>query len=188
MIYKRIGDILISFTIMVIFSIPFFLIGMAVKLTSRGPILHWSKRVGVNNEIFLMPKFRTMYLGTPELPTDQLEKPEIYLTSLGKFLRKTSLDETPQLYSVLIGKMSIVGPRPALFNQIPLINERSKNGIHKLRPGLTGLAQINGRDNLNDGQKVIFDLKYKNQISFLLDLKIMILTFLKIVKAEDVIH
>ena len=135
-----------------------------------------------------MPKFRTMYSGTPEVPTHELETPNRYLTKIGNFLRRTSLDETPQLYSVLIGDMSIVGPRPALFNQNYLIEMRTNKGIHKLKPGLTGLAQINGRDNIDDEKKTFFDLEYKDGMGFLLDLKIIFFTFFKILKAEDVIH
>lgn len=159
-----------------------------VKLTSPGPALYWSERVGRNNCIFKMPKFRTMRTDTPAVATHLLGDPDYWLTPIGKFLRKSSLDELPQLLCILTGDMSIVGPRPALFNQDDLITLRTEKGVHNLPPGLTGWAQINGRDELPIPVKVEFDVWYLENRSFLLDLKIIVMTFVKVVKKEGVTH
>lgn len=159
-----------------------------MKLTSKGPVLYWSDRVGGNNRIFKMPKFRTMRTDTPAVATHLMTDASTYLTTLGDFLRKTSLDELPQLWSVLRGDMSIVGPRPALFNQDDLIGLRTEKGVHVLTPGLTGWAQVNGRDELPIPAKVELDEYYLKHRSFLFDLKIIILTFVKVVKREGVTH
>ena len=166
----------------------FFLIGFLVKLTSKGPILHWSKRMGKNNIIFLMPKIRTMEVGTPQLATDEMQKERNYLTPSGKFLRKTSLDELPQLWSIIKGDMVFVGPRPALFNQNDLINLRTKNKIHLFKPGITGWAQINGRDEISIEKKVDFEVFYIRNKGILLDLKILCLTFISVLLKKNIIH
>ena len=157
-------------------------------LTSKGRVFYWSKRVGLNNKIFNMPKFRTMKIGTPVIATDLIDNPETYLSPVGKFLRSFSLDELPQLFSIIKGDMSFVGPRPALFNQEDLINLRMLHGIDKLVPGLTGWSQINGRDDLSIDKKVAFDIEYLNNKSFFFDLKILCLTFMKIISREGVSH
>ena len=159
-----------------------------MKLTSKGPALHWSDRVGINNTIFKMPKFRTMLIETPPVATHLLENPYKYLTPIGPLLRRFSLDEFPQLWSVLKGDMSFVGPRPALYNQDDLIELRTTKGIHKLVPGITGWAQVNGRDNISIPLKVEYDEYYMNHKSFLLNLKILYMTFLKVIRAEGVKH
>ncbi len=184
---KRLLDLLLSFTALVVFFVPFMIVALLVRLTSKGPIIYWSDRVGKNNKIIKMPKFRTMKVDTPQLAT-HLIKSEDYLTSIGSFLRKSSLDELPQLFSILKGDMTIVGPRPALFNQDDLIELRTKHGIHKLTPGLTGWAQINGRDDLPIPEKVEFDLEYLNKKSVLFDIKIIILTFTKVILRKGVSH
>ena len=161
---------------------------LAVKLTSPGPILYWSDRVGRSNSIFKMPKFRTMRTDTPAVATHLLGNPDQWLTPIGGFLRKSSLDELPQLFSILTGDMSIVGPRPALFNQDDLIALRTEKGVHHLTPGLTGWAQINGRDELPIPIKVEFDEYYLKHRSFLLDMRIIFRTFVKVVKSEGVQH
>lgn len=185
---KRGFDIILGMAASVVFVIPLLLIALAVRLTSRGPALHWSKRIGVNNTEFLMPKFRTMELDAPQVATHLLSEPERYLTPIGGFLRKSSLDELPQLYSILKGDLSFVGPRPALFNQADLIELRTRKRIHELVPGLTGWAQINGRDDLPIPVKVEYDEYYLNHASFLLDLKILASTVLKVVRADGVRH
>lgn len=159
-----------------------------VKITSKGPALYWSKRIGKNNEIFLMPKFRSMKIDTPQLATHLLSNSQDYLTPVGKFIRKTSLDEIPQLYSILKGDMSFVGPRPALYNQDDLIALRTEKGIHKLTPGLTGWAQINGRDEIPIPQKVDLDYEYFTKASVLFDLKILFLTAYKVAFGKDISH
>ena len=165
-----------------------FTIAITIRLTSKGQILYWSDRVGKNNRIFEMPKFRTMHHHTPEIATHLLIDPDKYLTALGRFLRKTSLDELPQLWSVLHGSMAIVGPRPSLVSQNDLIDLRTLAGVHRLTPGITGWAQVHGRDNLSVTQKVKLDIEYMNKISFFTDIKIIGLTILKIVKQDDVTH
>jgi len=168
--------------------IPLLFIALVVKLTSPGPILYWSDRIGKNNVLFKMPKFRTMRTDTPAVATHLLGDPDRWLTPIGKFLRKSSLDELPQLFSILKGNMSIVGPRPALYNQDDLVALRTAKGVHLLTPGLTGWAQINGRDELPIPVKVEFDEYYLHNHSFLLDMRIIFLTFVKVVKREGVTH
>jgi len=185
---KRYFDIVVSFLAILILSLPLLLVAIVVRLTSAGPVLFWSDRVGNKNLIFKMPKFRTMQVGTPIVATDLLSKPSRFLTPVGLFLRKSSLDELPQLWSILIGDMSFVGPRPALFNQDELIALRTHYGIDNLVPGLTGWAQINGRDELPIALKVQYDLEYLKRKSFWFDMKIIVLTFLKAVLREGVSH
>ncbi len=160
----------------------------AVRLTSPGPALYWSERVGKNNRLFSMPKFRTMRIDTPQVATHLLQQPKRYLTPIGALLRKTSLDELPQLVSVCRGDLSLVGPRPALFNQDDLIALRTRSGVHRLVPGITGWAQVNGRDDLAIPLKVHFDAEYMASPSLLLDLKIIALTLWRVLKAEGVQH
>jgi O-antigen biosynthesis protein WbqP len=185
---KRFIDIVASVLLLLLFAIPMALIALLVRLSSRGPALYWSDRVGSNNLIFRMPKFRTMRIDTPEFATDLLSDPCLYLTPIGSFLRKTSLDELPQLLSVLRGDMSLVGPRPALFNQNDLIALRTKAGVHQLAPGITGLAQINGRDELRIPEKVSLDEQYMRAHNFALDVRILFLTLMKVVRREGVSH
>lgn len=187
-IIKRLFDFICSLTATLLLAVPMLLTALAVKLTSPGPILYWSDRVGRNNAIFKMPKFRTMRTDTPAVATHLLGDPDRWLTPIGKFLRKSSLDELPQLFSILNGDMSIVGPRPALYNQEDLIALRTEKGVHLLVPGLTGWAQINGRDELPIPVKVEFDEYYLKNRSFLFDMKIIVLTALKVVKSEGVSH
>jgi O-antigen biosynthesis protein WbqP len=169
-------------------TIPMIFIALFVKLTSKGPALYWSDRVGINNTIFRMPKFRTMRLVAPEMATHLMDAPSLYLTSVGSFLRKFSLDELPQLWSIMKGDMSFVGPRPALYNQDDLVELRTQKGIQKLIPGVTGWAQVNGRDELPIPVKVEFDEYYLKNKSFILDLKILWMTFIKVLKAEGIQH
>ena len=185
---KRFLNFFLALFILLSFSFFILSIAVLIKLTSPGPILYWSDRVGQFNKIFKMPKFRTMKINTPILATNLLEDPAQYVTSIGYFLRKSSLDEIPQLWSILIGDMSFVGPRPALFNQYDLIQLRTRNGIHQLIPGLTGWAQVNGRDNLTIVEKVNFDAEYLNNKNFIFDLKILYLTFIKIIQRDGVHH
>ncbi len=185
---KRSFDFVMALIAIVIFVLPILMLAILVKLTSRGPILYWSDRVGRNNKIFKMPKFRSMRVDTPELATHLLINPGVYLTPIGALLRKSSLDELPQLWSVMVGDMSFVGPRPALFNQHDLIELRTQRGVHILLPGLTGWAQVNGRDELPISQKVEYDVEYLMSHDFWLDLKILWLTFWKVVWREGVSH
>lgn len=185
---KRIFDIILAIIATILLIIPFLFISLLVYLTSKGPILYWSQRVGKNNTLFEMPKFRTMWVDTPAIATHLLNNPEALLTPIGSFLRKSSLDEIPQLWNILKGEMSFVGPRPALFNQEDLIALRTEAGVHSLTPGLTGWAQINGRDELPIPQKVILDIEYLQQQSFSLDIKIIILTFIKVLKKDGITH
>lgn len=185
---KYLFDFTCSLLAVIFFFIPMLLAALAVKLTSPGPILYWSDRVGKNNSVFKMPKFRTMRIDTPAVATHLLGNPDQWLTPIGGFLRKSSLDELPQLWSILVGNMSIVGPRPALFNQDDLITLRTEKGVHQLIPGLTGWAQINGRDELPIPVKVQFDEWYLHNKSFLLDMKIIVLTFVKVIMKEGVTH
>ena len=164
------------------------LVAMAVKLTSAGKVLYWSQRIGKDNTVFFMPKFRTMRTDTPVVATHLLASPDSYLTPVGKFLRTTSLDELPQLYSILMGHMSFVGPRPALFNQDDLIELRTRAGVHVLTPGLTGWAQVNGRDELPIPDKVALDKVYLQKQSWLFDMQILLRTFVKVVRREGVVH
>jgi len=185
---KRSFDILLSCLLLFVFSIPILLVALMVKITSKGPALYTSDRVGIHNSIFKMYKFRTMKIDTPQVATHLMTNPNQYLTPIGKFLRKTSLDELPQLFNILKGDMSFVGPRPALFNQDDLVSLRTEKGIDSLVPGLTGWAQINGRDELPIPIKVGFDEYYYKNKSFLLDLKILFLTFVKVIRSEGVDH
>jgi O-antigen biosynthesis protein WbqP len=177
---KRTFDILLTGCIGIIIAIPFILIAIAVRWTSIGPIFYCSDRVGRNNRIFKMPKFRSMRIGTPTVATHLLGNPGAHLTPIGSFLRRSSLDELPQLWSILVGDMSFVGPRPALFNQKDLIDLRTEHGVHALMPGLTGWAQVNGRDELPIPEKVKLDVVYLQQKSFWFDLRILWLTFIKV--------
>jgi O-antigen biosynthesis protein WbqP len=185
---KRCFDLVVSLAGLIIFALPLGLLALAVKMTSKGPALHWSKRVGRENKIFLMPKFRTMLIETPQLATHLMAQPEKYLTSIGSFLRRTSLDELPQLFSVLRGDLSLVGPRPALFNQDDLVELRTTAGVHQLRPGITGWAQVNGRDELPIPAKVAFDAEYADKRSMMFDLKVLALTLAKVVNRDGVHH
>ena len=168
--------------------LPMGLVAIIVRLTSKGPALYWSDRVGLNNVIFKMPKFRSMHLGTPAVATHLLADAQAHLTPMGSFLRKSSLDELPQLWSILIGEMSFVGPRPALFNQQDLIALRTEQGVHSLVPGLTGWAQVNGRDELPIPEKVKLDVAYLQRQSFLFDIRILWLTFIKVLGSDGVSH
>lgn len=185
---KRLFDFSLSLFALLALALPMLIVALLVRLTSPGPILYWSDRVGRNNVIFKMPKFRTMRIDTPTVATHLLGDPDRWLTPVGKFLRKSSLDELPQLFSILKGDMSIVGPRPALFNQEDLIELRTRKGVHALTPGLTGWAQINGRDELPNPVKVEFDEWYLKNRSFLLDLRIIVQTFVKVLRKEGVTH
>jgi O-antigen biosynthesis protein WbqP len=185
---KRCFDILLASCATIVFFIPMIIVALSVRITSKGPILYWSQRVGKNNILFSMPKFRTMGIDTPAVATHLLKNPQTLLTPIGAFLRKSSLDELPQLWSILKGDMSFVGPRPALFNQEDLIAQRTKKGVHTLTPGLTGWAQINGRDELPIPQKVALDTDYLQRRSFVFDLKIIVFTFLKVLKKEGIVH
>ncbi|MEJ6024059.1 sugar transferase [Ramlibacter sp. PS4R-6] len=185
---KRAFDVLTCLAALPVLALPIAIVALAVKLSSRGPALYWSDRIGRDNRVFRMPKFRTMRVDTPVVATHLLESPERWLTPIGGFLRKTSLDELPQLWSILVGDMSLVGPRPALHNQHDLIELRTQRGVHVLRPGLTGWAQVNGRDELPIPQKVEFDAHYLAHRSFAFDLKILALTFWKVARSEGVAH
>ena len=185
---KRIFDLAMAGFLLCFLSIPILVVGLMVKLTSKGPALYWSDRVGINNRIFRMPKFRTMRINTPSVATHLMKNPDVYLTPIGSFLRKFSLDELPQLYSVLKGDISFVEPRPALFNQDDLVELRTGKGIHKLIPGITGWAQVNGRDELPIPVKVEYDEYYLKNRSFLFGIKILWMTFIKVVKREGVSH
>ena len=185
---KRAFDFSLALLLSVLFSPILCAVWIAVRTTSKGPAIHWSKRIGQNNTIFLMPKFRSMKINTPQLATHLMTNPDDYLTPIGSFLRKTSLDELPQLWSILTGKMSFVGPRPALFNQDDLVALRTQFGIEKLRPGLTGWAQINGRDELAIPDKVKLEVEYKERQSFWFDLKIMWLTAWRVLFEKGVSH
>jgi len=185
---KRTFDLVVGSLLLPILCIPMAVIAIAVRLTSSGPILYWSDRVGRNNKTFRMPKFRTMNLGTPEVATHLLDDPKMHLTTIGAFLRKTSLDELPQIYSILKGDLSLVGPRPALHNQNDLVALRTERGVHELVPGLTGWAQVNGRDDLPIPLKVEYDFEYLRKRTFLFDLKILCLTVLRVARRDGVAH
>jgi O-antigen biosynthesis protein WbqP len=185
---KRLFDLILASFLIAILSLPFLLTYLSIILTSKGSAIYWSNRIGKDNIIFMMPKFRTMYLNTPAVATNLLKNPVKYLTPVGSFLRKTSLDEIPQLWSILVGDMSFIGPRPALFNQYDLIELRTSKGVHHLTPGLTGWAQVNGRDSLSSAKKVKFDTEYLKKKSFFFDLKILYLTFIKIIRREGIQH
>jgi O-antigen biosynthesis protein WbqP len=185
---KRLFDFSLSILAIVILAIPLLIAATLVCLTSPGPILFWSKRVGFNNKMFQMPKFRSMRIDTPAVATHLLQNPDQWLTPIGSFLRKSSLDELPQLWCILKGDMSFVGPRPALFNQDDLIAMRTERGVHQLVPGLTGWAQVNGRDELPIPKKVELDFEYLQRKSFLFDLKILWMTALKVMVRDGVSH
>jgi O-antigen biosynthesis protein WbqP len=187
-IIKRSFDLIATVILLVALLVPMIIVVLLVKATSKGPFLYWSDRVGVGNRIFKMPKFRTMRIDTPAVATHLLSNPDQFLTPIGPFLRKWSLDEFPQLWSVLKGDMSFVGPRPALFNQDDLVALRTELGVNRLVPGITGWAQINGRDDISIPIKVEFDEYYLKHRSFLFDLKILVLTFFKVARAENVHH
>ena len=185
---KRIFDLLLGVAILVLLVAPMLLISIAVRFSSKGPALYWSDRIGKNNRNFEMPKFRSMLTGTPAVATHLLDNPGAYLSPIGRFLRHSSLDELPQLFSVLKGDMSFVGPRPALYNQDDLITLRTEKGVDKLLPGITGWAQVNGRDDLSIPDKVALDAEYLNHQSFWFDVKILWMTFLKVIKRDGVSH
>jgi len=187
-LFKRFFDLVAGAVVGAFCLMPFLLVALAVRLSSKGPTLYWSDRVGRNNQLFKMPKFRSMRIGTPAVATHLLTNPDAYLTPIGSFIRKTSLDELPQLWSILKGDMSFVGPRPALFNQHDLIELRTKAGVHRLTPGLTGWAQINGRDELPIPQKVALDVEYLHRKSLSFDLKIIFLTAWKVIRRDNVTH
>jgi len=187
-IMKYIFDLLLGIVVFLLLAPLMLLVVIAVRLSSKGSALYWSDRVGKNNEIFKMPKFRSMLTGTPAVATHLLDNPDVYLSPIGGFLRRSSLDELPQLFSVLKGDMSFVGPRPALFNQDDLIKLRSEKGVDKLLPGITGWAQVNGRDELSIPDKVALDVEYLNRQSFWFDIKILWMTFLRVVKRDGVSH
>jgi len=185
---KRPFDLILATILIIILLMPMFFIALMIRLTSKGPVLYWSDRVGFNNTIYKMPKFRSMRIDTPPVATHLMSNPEEFLSPIGRFLRQTSLDEIPQLLSILKGDMSFVGPRPALYNQEDLITLRSNHGLHKLIPGLTGWAQVNGRDDLSIPEKVLLEVEYMHKKSFWFDLKILWLTFLKVINRRDVLH
>jgi O-antigen biosynthesis protein WbqP len=185
---KRSIDLFLCFVAGIFLFIPCLLVWLAVRLSSTGPALYWSDRVGRNNRLFKMPKFRSMRIDTPAVATHLLQNPEQWLTPIGSFLRKSSLDELPQLWSILKGDMSFVGPRPALFNQDDLIALRTEKGVHELVPGLTGWAQVNGRDELPTPQKVQLDVEYLDRRSLLFDIKILWMTALKVLARDGVSH
>jgi O-antigen biosynthesis protein WbqP len=185
---KRLFDFLLSIILLIILSLPMLMMAVAIKLSSVGPVLFWSDRIGLQNKVFRMPKFRTMKIGTPNVATHLLSNPVSHRTGIGSFLRKYSLDELPQLISILLGAMSFVGPRPALFNQADLIELRTQKGIHNLLPGLTGWAQINGRDEIPLVKKIEFDYEYSLRQSFWYDMKILWITFKKVISKSGVAH
>lgn len=188
MTYKRVFDVLVCLVALPIFALPFVLTIVVLKLQGQGSVIYWSNRVGRYNKIFSMPKFRTMLPTTPAIATEHLSNPESCITPIGRFLRKSSLDELPQLYSIIRGDMSIVGPRPALYNQYDLIELREMHGVHLVRPGLTGLAQINGRDDLSIVEKVNLDRQYCENACFILDMKIIFYTFNAVIFGTGVRH
>ena len=185
---KRCCDVCLALCVLLLLIVPIIMVALLVRITSIGPVLYWSDRVGRCNHLFRMPKFRTMRVDTPAVATHLLADPEQFLTPVGSFLRKSSLDELPQLWSIIQGDMSFVGPRPALFNQDDLVALRTQYGVDKLVPGLTGWAQINGRDELPIPEKVKLDVDYLHQQSFTLDLKIILMTFLKVLRRDGIKH
>lgn len=185
---KRGFDILSSLVAIVLFSPILLALAIIVKCTSPGPILFKQRRIGKDNQEFMIYKFRTMRIDTPNVATHLLKNPEQYITPIGKFMRKTSLDELPQLFNILKGEMSVVGPRPALYNQYDLIEMRTNANVHTVRPGLTGLAQVSGRDELENEKKVYFDQQYVQKQSFFFDLKLILLTVVKVFKSEGVVE
>lgn len=185
---KRLCDILIASISIVILIIPCFFISILIIQTSSGPVIYWSRRIGANGTYFMMPKFRTMQIHTPEVETEKLSDSQKYLTPIGSFLRRSSIDELPQLFSVLIGDMSLVGPRPALHNQYDIILKRKSLGIDVLKPGISGWAQINGRDYLSAEEKINLDYEYLKKQSFCFDFKIIFKTIFLLIKAKDITH
>ena len=185
---KRLFDLLLGLCAAAVLALPIIVVAVLVRLTSTGPALYWSDRVGRHNAIFKMPKFRSMRVGTPAVATHLLQDPKVYLTPIGSFLRKSSLDELPQLWSILMGDMSFVGPRPALFNQDDLVTLRTQFGVHELVPGLTGWAQVNGRDELPISDKVKLDFEYLQRQSLGFDIRILWMTFVKVIKRDGVSH
>ncbi|MFH1309170.1 MAG: sugar transferase [Candidatus Omnitrophota bacterium] len=185
---KRVFDLILASILLCFLSVPIFVVALIVKLTSEGPVIYWSDRVGINNCIFSMPKFRTMRVGTPDVATHLMKNPKNYLTPIGFFLRNFSVDELPQLYSIFRGDISFVGPRPALHNQEDLIKLRTEKGIDKIIPGITGWAQINGRDDLSVQEKVDFEEYYLQKRSVFFDLKILLMTPIKVMKREGISH
>jgi O-antigen biosynthesis protein WbqP len=185
---KRLFDIVVVVLAGLVLALPVALVALAVRLTSPGPVLYWSDRVGRHNRIFRMPKFRSMRTDTPAVATHLLDNPAQWLTPIGSFLRKSSLDELPQLWSILVGDMSLVGPRPALFNQDDLIALRTEAGVHELPPGLTGWAQVNGRDEIPIPQKVALDAEYLRRRSLAFDIRILWLTAIKVLRSDGVTH
>jgi len=185
---KRLFDLILATILIIVLSVLILFIILAIRLTSKGPALYWSDRIGFDNSTFKMPKFRSMRIDTPQVATHLVSNPEKFLSPIGGFLRQTSLDELPQLLSILKGDMSFVGPRPALYNQEDLITLRSDHGLHKLIPGLTGWAQVNGRDDLSIPEKVLLEVEYMHNKSFWFDLKILWLTFLKVINKQGVLH
>lgn len=185
---KRLVDLFGGIIALLLLAVPIIIVGILVRLTSKGSVLYWSDRVGRHNAVFKMPKFRTMRMGTPAVATHLLQDPKSFLTPIGGFLRKSSLDELPQIWSILVGDMSFVGPRPALFNQNDLIALRTGHGVHVLTPGLTGWAQVNGRDELPIPQKVAFDVQYLQRQSLWFDIYILWLTFVKVLQRDGVTH
>ena len=185
---KRLIDLLLAIFASFFFAVPFIIVAILVRLTSPGPILHWSGRIGAKDKIFQMPKFRSMKIDTPQVATHLLDNPYQWLTPIGPFLRKSSLDELPQLWSILKGDMSFVGPRPALFNQYDLVELRRQAGVDALVPGLTGWAQVNGRDEISLEDKLRLDQEYLKRQSFLFDVHILWLTFLKVLSKDGISH
>jgi O-antigen biosynthesis protein WbqP len=185
---KRAFDLILGVSLMVLSIVPLMAMALLVTVTSPGPAIYWSERIGKNNMIFRMPKLRTMRVGTPAMATHLLKDPKAYLTPIGSFLRKSSLDELPQLWSIVVGNMSFVGPRPALFNQHNLVALRTARGVHVLTPGLTGWAQVNGRDELPIPDKVALDAEYLRRRSFWFDIRIIWLTLVKVLGREGVTH
>jgi O-antigen biosynthesis protein WbqP len=185
---KRVFDLVLALFVFVVLAIPMAIVALLVRLTSKGPALYWSQRIGQNNKIFLMPKFRSMRVNTPQVATHLLTNPKAHLTPIGDFIRKSSLDELPQLISVFSGDMSFVGPRPALFNQDDLVALRTAANVHTLKPGITGWAQVNGRDEIPIPDKVKLDEYYLKNQSMLFDLKIIFMTGFKVLLAKNVSH
>ena len=185
---NRIANMILAVFLLTLLVFPILIISFLVYISSGGPVFYWSDRIGKESLTFSMPKFRTMRNNAPEVATHMLDDPDVFLTPIGRLLRKTSLDELPQILSVIIGDMNFVGPRPALFNQNDLINLRTKKGVDKLLPGITGWAQVNGRDELSIPDKVALDVEYMNRKSFWFDLKILWMTFLKVINSQGVSH
>ena len=185
---KRLFDLVVAGTLSIVLLIPMLLIAFVVRVTSYGPVLYLSDRIGQGDVIFKMPKFRTMRVDSPAVATHLMSDPDTFLSPIGGFLRRTSLDELPQLFSILNGDMSLVGPRPALFNQYDLVSQRTEKGVNQLIPGLTGWAQVNGRDELSIPEKVALDAEYLERRSFWFDMRILWMTFIKVLKRDGVSH